>query len=260
MTASTNRVFYPIIGILLIALQSCDNHCIHGKGNTVTQTRTLGSFSGINFSTEGMVYVSQDSITSFSVEAQQNIIDDLITKVQGDELQIYNDHCLKDHAQILVHVSTPSINSLSLSGVGEMITTSKILSGQLDISVSGTGSFASMDSIIASTMSEDLSGTGSVDLLAACTSMNSSNSGTGTITINGFADSHTIHTSGTGDMHGYGFITNTASVFISGSSNVEVFVNDVLDVTISGSGNVYYKGNPVVTTHISGSGSVIHVN
>ena len=258
MTFSTNRVFFALIGLLWIA-QGCDNRCIHGKGNTVTQNRSPGSFSGVSFSTEGTVYISQDSVTSFSVTAQQNILDDLITKVQGDVLGIYNQHCIRDQAPILIHLSSPTINSLSLSGVGEMITTSKIQSDHVDISVSGTGDFSSQDSIIAPAMSEDLSGTGSVNLLAGCTSMNSANSGTGTITINGSADSHTINTSGSGDVHGYGFITNTTSVSISGSSNVELFVNEKLDVTISGSGNVYYKGSPV-TTHISGSGSVIHVN
>lgn len=253
-------MLFPIIGALIVTLQSCDTHCINGKGNTVIQNRTPGSFSGISFSSEGTVYVSQDPVTSFTAEAQQNILDDLVTKVLGDELKIYNDHCLRDHIPVVIHVSSPDINSLSLSGVGEMITTTKILSGHVDISVSGTGDFYSQDSIIASAMSEDLSGTGSINLLAACTSMHSTNSGTGTITLNGFANSYTIHSSGSGDMHAFGFITDTATISISGSCDVEISVDDVLDVTISGSGNVYYKGNPVVTTQISGSGSVIHVD
>jgi hypothetical protein len=246
--------------VLIAGTEGCDKSCITGKGNTVQQYRFPGSFSGINFSTDGSIYVSQDSATTFSVTAQQNIIDDLITRIQGDELEIYNDHCLKGNPPIIVNVTSPVLSDLSLSGVGAMYTAGKIFSDEISISVSGTGSFDAGDSIIAPGMHEDLSGTGSITLIAGCTNMNSENSGTGSITLAGYGEVHTLNTSGTGDFHGLDFITKYAAISISGSGNAEVNVTDTLDVTISGNGNVYYKGTPVLTTHINGSGSVIHVN
>src|SRR5882672_11063950 len=114
------KISSPLLLLLSLAssaiiLQSCENACIHGSGSTVTQTRTLGNFSQISFSSEGTVYISQGSTTTFTVEAQQNVIDDLHTDIHGDELQIYNKHCLKDQAPIIIHVTTPNITAISLS-------------------------------------------------------------------------------------------------------------------------------------------------
>lgn len=260
MKLSKNSAVLSIVIIASIVVQGCGD-CINGDGNTVTQSRSLPPFTEISFATdEGTIYISQDSLTTFTVEAQQNIIDDLITEVNGNRLEIFNDHCIKSHAPIIVRITAPDIRAIGLSGTGEMITLGKIISDEFNISLSGTGDFQSRDSIIAPSMSASTSGTGDIELLAKCTSMNSEISGTGTITLNGSSVTQSIITSGAGDVHAFGFITDTTYIEISGASDVEVFVNHFLDVTISGSGNVYYKGNATVSTHISGSGNVIHTN
>ena len=246
------------IAISLLTLQSCEKNCIHGEGSTVTQMRNVGNFSEISFSTEATVYFTQDSVTSFQVEAQQNIIDDMITEIHGSELEIYNDHCIKDHAPIIIHITSPNITAIKMSGVGDIITSGKIYTNQMDLSISGSGNIQSQDTIFATSMSDAISGSGSIKLLAVSTSMNSTISGSGDISMSGSSDSHSLNISGSGSFKGYGFITNSTNVTISGSGDAELFVNSVLDVTISGSGNVYYKGQPIVTTHVSGSGNVIH--
>src|SRR5215467_4425609 len=146
------KISSPLLLILLLSssvmfLQSCENACIHGSGNTVTQSRTLGNFSQISFSSEGTVYISQGATTTFTVEAQQNVIDDLHTDIHGNELQIYNKHCLKDQAPIIIHITTPNITSVSLSGVGSIITQGKIYSSSCDFNVSGTGTIETQDTV-----------------------------------------------------------------------------------------------------------------
>lgn len=255
----------PLLLILMLSssailFQSCENACIHGSGSSVTQTRTLGSFSQISFSSEGTVYITQGPTVSFTVEAQQNVIDDLQTEIHGDELQIYNKHCLKDQSPIIIHVTTPNITAVSLSGTGEMITQGKIISDNFDFNVSGTGNIETQDTVYATNMSNNNSGTGTINLLAVCTSMNSTISGSGETTVAGVSNSQSVNISGSGNFHGFNFITDDASVTISGSGNAEVNVNNTLDVNISGSGNVYYKGFPAISVHISGSGGVINSN
>ncbi|HYV95110.1 MAG TPA: head GIN domain-containing protein [Chitinophagales bacterium] len=245
--------------ILLLAIASC-SHCINGSGNTVTVIREVGNFSSVSFGTEGTIYVSQSPVTSVKIVAQQDVIDDMSTNVNGGELNIYNRHCLTGSLPITIYVTTPDLNGVKMSGNGDLYVTSKVNAGNFDATLSGSGNIYIQDSVVAAAMSTTISGSGSIDLIAFCNTMNTTISGSGTITISGISPSHTAKTSGSGNLHAYGFITDASTITISGSGNEELFVNDALDVTISGSGNVYYKGDAVVTTHISGSGNVIHVN
>lgn len=247
------------IAIIFVALHSC-SHCINGSGNTVTVMRDAGDFSSVSFGTEGTIYVSQSPITSITIVAQQDVIDDMATNVNGGELNIYNRHCLTGSLPITIYVTTPNLNGVKMSGDGDLYLTSSVTADHFDATLSGSGSIHIQDSVTAPVMSTTISGSGDIDLIAYCNAMNTTISGSGTISISGASASHTANTSGSGTLHAYGFITNTSSISISGSGNEELFVNDALDVTISGSGNVYYKGDAVVTSHISGSGSVIHVN
>ena len=261
MNLSRHTRYLLLIAAATLSLQSCSN-CINGSGNTTTQSRTLTGYSEVSFSCDddGAIYIAQTPTSSFSVQAQQNIIDDLQTDISGDELLIYNQHCLRNNPGVIVNINTPILRALSLTGEGEMNTANKIISDQMAITCSGTGTVNSGDSIVAPAMSTFNSGSGTINALVSCNTMSSTNTGSGTITINGIGDSQSLNSSGSGDFHAYGFITNVANIAISGSSDVELYVNDSLEVTISGSGNVYYKGNAVVNTHLSGSGQVIHVN
>jgi hypothetical protein len=255
-----------IIAAVLIAaaasftMQGCKESCINGEGGVVTQSRNLGDFSMISFGTEGTVYVTQGASTSFTVEAQQNVIDDLITKVQGEELTIYNDHCLRDHAPIVIHITSPDVSELRMSGSGEIITQGKIFSNSLALVMSGSGSIETQDSLITGSLSSTLSGSGTIMALAKSSESSSVISGSGEIKLFGSSVNQSVTISGSGDFHGFDYVTDETSVNISGSGNAEIFANSILDVTISGSGNVYYKGFPVISTNISGSGNVINSN
>ena len=253
-------VVLTVVSMLII--QSCDDDhtCVHGEGSIVSQERSLPGFSGINFETEGTVYLSQGPETSFRVEAQQNVINDMITEVNGGELTIYNDHCLKNHLPITVYITSPDISNIRLSGTGALYTETSIVSDEINVVLSGSGNIFAMDSLIATNMSCEISGSGSVEMTAYCSSLTSANSGSGNISITGKAGHHEYDQSGSGELRSFSLETGTTIIELSGSGNAEVLVNDLLDVTISGSGDVLYKGSPIVNTTISGSGQVIHVN
>jgi hypothetical protein len=242
-----------------ILLQSCSN-CINNNGAVVTVERQVAAFSSVSFGTEGTIYVKQDSFTSISIVADQEVINDMVTEVNGGELTIYNKHCLRNPEPITIYVTTPNLNGIKMSGSGNMYVTSGVSAQSFNITLSGSGTINCQQEIDAAGISSNISGSGSIDLIANCTNMNSIISGSGNITINGNSPTHVLNISGSGSIFSYGFITDVTNVTISGSGNAELFVNDLLDVTISGSGNVYYKGDATVTTHISGSGNVTHVN
>lgn len=249
--------------IALIFAASCrrDNlPCINGKGSITTVTRTISDFKSVEFQTEGTVYISQGSNFEVKIEAQQNIIDDMQTELNGTELKIYNRHCIRNHDQIKVYITMPSLERVDLSGSGAIIVQSKFESDNMYVNVSGSGDIEIQDSIIANDVTVHISGSGNIKLLAYCTSFEGKISGSGNITASGSATNELLSVSGSGDLHLFDLLSSVSDVSISGSGNTEINVADNLDVSVSGSGDVYYKGNPTITSHNSGSGNLIHVN
>jgi len=249
--------------IFLLVAASCNREnfpCIKGKGSVQTQTRDVNGYSKIEFQTEGTVYITQDTFYSLKIEAQQNIIDDMQTELNGNALKIYNKHCLKNHEPIKIYITTPSLDGIDLSGSGNLIVSSKIEASDFDLNVSGSGNIELQDSILTNSISATISGSGSMKMIAACNSFTGKISGSGNITVTGSTSSEKFTISGSGNIHSFDLASLTSEITVSGSGTTEVNVADNLDVTVSGSGDVYYKGNPTINTHMSGSGNLIHVN
>lgn len=80
--------------------------------------------------------------------------------------------------------------------------------------------------------------------------------GSGDIVARGEVEAQAIVIAGTGNYHAFDLASETASVVISGSGDVDVDVTDSLDARIMGSGNVTYSGDPAVSESIMGSGSI----
>lgn len=85
-------------------------------------------------------------------------------------------------------------------------------------------------------------------------------SGSGNVKCAGETQSLDASITGAGNFDFFDMIVNDATVRISGSGNVKVFVNNNLNVTISGMGTIYYKGHPTISQTISGLGSIVNSN
>jgi len=255
-------LLFLLIFSQLIILSSCrkDGPCINGDGDMVTENRDVSGFTFISFEGEGTVYVSQGSEYSLSISAEQNILNDMITEVIGDELRIFNDHCIHSHKSITVHITLPNPEGVSFSGSGDIVISSAIYTNNIELSLSGSGNISTMDSIVSDEVEVSISGSGNIDVIAYTHHLTTDIDGSGNCSLSGEADEHTIDINGSGDLHSFDLLTDTTTIDINGSGDAEVFVNDFLDVDISGSGNVYYKGYPVISIQVSGSGQLINRN
>jgi hypothetical protein len=81
-------------------------------------------------------------------------------------------------------------------------------------------------------------------------------SGSADIRLAGSATTQDIRISGSGDYRAPDLRSQTTSVAISGSGNVEIWAQRALDVRIAGSGTVGYYGAPTLTRSVAGSGSL----
>ena len=235
-----------ILPALLIALNfiSCrkdDPWKVCGKGDNITEIRSVKGFSGIDLCISADLYYQQDSIYWVEVTAQPNVLSVIETAVYGNVLKIKTNTWLVRHKPITVVVHSPDITYLSLSGSGNIYVQNAIAANYMDILVNGSGNI-SVPSLTAKTLSTKISGSGNIKITG------------------GEVSDEDLRISGSGNIDALNLIANTCRVNVSGSGDVFVNVLQKLYVTISGSGDVKYKGMPAVETHISGSGKIIHIN
>ena len=190
---------------------------IVGSGRIVPQYRTLDPFSGVHLTGIGSVYVTQDTTQSFRLEADDNIIDRVITAVDNKVLTISLQPGSYSKITINVFVSMKSVELLELTGTGSFTTTNALQSSTLTCRIDGTGS----------------------------------------MTLRGSATEQVVQIQGTGEVHSFDLTASRCTVALSGTGNVEVTATQRLDATLSGVGSIVYGGNPPeLTQHISGLGTI----
>ncbi|MBA2423002.1 MAG: DUF2807 domain-containing protein [Chitinophagales bacterium] len=270
MKANVIQSLIAVMAISIIFL-SCKKdgwHCKNGKGSIQTEIRNISGFTAIKNESEAELYITQGQTYEVRVEAQENLLEEIVAETKGDELQIYSQHCLNNHDPIKVYVTLPVLSRVIIDGSGFAVNTNKITGNSLSLTVSGSGYYQSMDSIIVTDVDMSISGSGKIDFLGEALTTTTVVSGSGNITLNGpelVSDSLQGSTlnltiSGSGSILGFNYPVQNCHFTISGSGHGEVNVSTLLDGTLSGSGSLMYKGNPIVNVTTSGSGSVIHVN
>jgi hypothetical protein len=222
----------------LIFISSCSWDCIDGNGLTTTVRRVVGDFTNVASYGDFIVDVSIGDVTSVSVEADENLLSYIKTYIQGNTLVIETEdnRCLQSRDRIYVHVVTPSVYEIKLSGSG-VIYCDYLDTDELKYILSGSGEIQSIGI--------------TTDFIDAIIS------GSGEIILSGTSVQSSFMVSGSGNIKSLDLEQEKCIATISGSGNIYAFVNNTLDVSISGSGNVVYKGKPSIVKDISGSGRVI---
>ncbi len=233
--------------ITLLALGSLNSFAqkwetIKGNGQVKKETRTVSDFTSLASHGSMDVQISYGDSKSVVVEADENLLPYIETSVENGKLSIKpkKNVNLKSSSKMIVHVSMTKINSLQLSGSGNVDGEGAFTNdGKTEIALSGSGNiklgFESFKDLELS-----ISGSGNIDLKS-----NKTNNISASISGSGNIDCSSISSS-------------DVSAKISGSGNVKVYANNSIDAKISGSGNVYYKGNASnIISKAVGSGKVL---
>jgi hypothetical protein len=251
-----------ITGILSMAslFISCENNwfgCVDGNGVITTQERTVGTFKKVEANGDFKVDIYQGEEIGLEVEADENLMGVIVTRVSRDELIIETRHgeCLRSSDNIRITVVAPVLNGIELNGSG-MIWCDSLVAGTFTADLNGSGEIQCVY-LHASTMDAEISGSGSMQMNGIFNQTNATIEGSGDIVLYGESENTDLNIIGSGNITGKDMQTDSCYTNISGSGSISTWVTQLLDVKISGSGNVYYYGEPpVVNTQISGSGQI----
>jgi hypothetical protein len=233
--------------IALFALTSLNSFAqrwetIKGNGQIKKETREVSNYTSLASQGSMDVQIAYGNSNSVVIEADENLLPYIETSVENGKLSIKTKKNvnLKSGSKMAVYVSMTKINSLQLSGSGNINGSGAFTNDdKTDIGVSGSGNLAlEFDSF--KDLDLSVSGSGNIDLKSNATnSINAKVSGSGNIDCSNIS-------------------SKDVEAKLSGSGNIKVYASNSIDAKISGSGNVYYKGNVQnISSKVAGSGKVL---
>lgn len=210
-----------------------------GSGVMKSETREVQNFHAIEVSYPAEVFISQGATESLQVEADDNLLPGLQTRVRNGTLEIFykveNGDAVRPTKPVRITIVVRDLDEVDFESAGTIEITG-IETDSLSVSVSGAGELKLEDLVV-----KDLS----VNL-----------SGAGSMSASGTTEELDVNISGFGDFNGRDMQSKRATVNISGAGGASVRAEDQLFAQISGAGSIDYYGSPEVTKQISGVGGI----
>lgn len=202
-----------------------------GSGTIVSEDRPVSGFDRIELSGSGILEIKQGSAEKLTVSTDDNLIQYITTKVQGDtlEVRIFDrpGSDLRPTRTPRLELTVADLTSIDTSGSFEVISSGLEAPG---LTIDGSGSCrVHLDGLRANELTVDISGSGELD-------------------IDGRVEVQRIDISGSGSYRAGDLETADTRVSISGSGYALVWATESLHVDVSGSGRVEYWGDPAVTS------------
>lgn len=225
-------VFFAAI---IIAFTSCRQ--LHGSGNIITEKRSVGNFRAIAAGSAFEVELKSGPVTSVEVEADDNLMKYIDTRVSGDKLTIeFKKSFTINNSHLKVYITAPEVNRIKSSGAADI----KVI----DL-------LKSADKI-----SLETSGAGHIEATVDAPEIETEVSGAGDIDVKGRTRTLTAKSSGAGSIKAKELLSENVVAKTSGAGNIHVYSSVSLKASASGAGNVFYSGSGNVESNVSGAGNV----
>jgi hypothetical protein len=240
-----NAIILIVIAIMLstsacgtVTISSHSGRRIEGNGVLTEESRDVGNFNEIELAGIGSVYVEFGDETSLVIEAEENLMDYIETRIFGQKLviRLEDDYSYDPTEDINFYLTVVELEGVSISGLGNM-SLPEIETDRFEIGISGAGD-VTIDALYADRLYADLSGLGDVDILG------------------GEVEIQDVNISGSGTYSSKDMACREADVSVSGLGSATVTVSEYLDASISGAGDIDYYGSPEVDMNITGLGSL----
>ena len=213
---------------------------VSGNGVMRTQTRNVTGFKSIGLGIPARVEVKQGNTESVTIEADENLLPLIETKVNDGALEI-----------------KPVRRALSVSSKAiRIVVQAKQVEG---LSVGGSGTIVS-DAIKSDKLELEIGGSGTVQIKRVdAQSMEVAVGGSGDVKVGGSAKKVEVAIGGSGNVDAASLVSDEAEISIAGSGDTSIGVRKLLKVSIAGSGGITYTGDPVVKQTVVGSGRIKRV-
>jgi hypothetical protein len=206
-----------------ITLSACNFECKKGSGKEVTESRKVGKFSKIDITGGYKVVIKQDTTSSLSITADDNLMQYIQSDVSGDKLTVSSSHTVCSSGMFILNISLRDLSSIKASDAVDIASDGKITTKDLEI---------------------NLSGATKVTLNLNADNVTTHGTGVTVLNLTGQASSHTVELKGSGELDALDFVVAKYRIKTEGASNCKINVLNQLDVNSSGASDIQYRGNP----------------
>lgn len=228
---------------LLFTTTSCffDNIIgVKGNRNVISEERSIGSdFEIINVKQGINLYLTQGNPTKISVEADENIIDLLITEINNNELNIYFEKNVNQAKARNVYLTTETISKIKASSGASVNSENTLQSASLELD-SSSGSTMKIRTTANDIKSESSSGS-SIKLYGKCNTFAANSSSGSTINAQELK-------------------TVNAKTEASSGASIDVNVTGKLMAKASSGADIDYEGSPETIDKKTSSGGSVSGN
>lgn len=223
-----------IIAIVSMYCTACNQ--MSGNGNIVSEDRKIGNFTGIEAGEAFEVELRNGEVVKVRVEADDNLINLVETKVDGNVLKItFKSGSSINNGHVKVFITAPEINYIYMSGAASA-TIKDILKNKEKIKLEASG---------ASSINGELESP----------EVETEASGAATINISGRTQKYIAESSGSATTKSSQLLSETTTASASGAANLHVFSSISLKADASGASNIHYKGGGSTVIKTSGAAS-----
>jgi hypothetical protein len=210
------------------------------------ETREVSDFDRVVFSGFGELAIRQGEAESLTVEAEDDIMPKIETRVSDGTLFIGYRHggildilnwttLVGSGLSIKFSLAVKKLTGLECSGAGNTVAAA-LATDHLHLKLSGAGNIT-FDQLTTERLEVELTGAGSIN-------------------VSGKVTEQKIRCSGVGSYRAGSLESQKAAVRLSGAGSATVWVKDELEAEVSGVGSVEYYGTPRVRQGVHGVGSV----
>lgn len=134
----TNKLLLLLIIVLLITLISCSAPTVKGSGNAVDEERNIDYVSKVDITGNFKVEITCGETNSLKVEAEDNILPLIETKVKDEQLTISTKQKITNLRDVRIILSTHTLTELESDGKSSIIVKG-INSDDLELSLDEEG-------------------------------------------------------------------------------------------------------------------------
>jgi len=226
--------------VLLITTSSCFMEGItgiRGNGNVVSEDREISSdFDAIKVQQGINLYLTQGNSTELNVEADENILDLLLTEVKNGELKVYFEKNVYRAKERNVYLTTKEISKIRTSSGASVKSENTLQSTTLDL---------------------DSSSGSSIKIHVNATEVTSECSSGADIDIFGKAETFSAKASSGSSIDADKLEAIDVYARVSSGASIDVNVTGNLTAKASSGGDIDFEGNPAhVNKDTSSGGSV----
>ena len=234
-----------VLSGLLVTMSSCaqwwgSNKKIDGNNDVQTITRSTSDYDIVHLKGSWDVKLVKGREGELKITGESNLLEYITTEVEGNKLSIHSRDGYSLHTSfnkgILVTVPFNDLESIHLSGSGDIITADTVRSEDLEVVVSGSGD---------------------VTITLESVNLKGKVTGSGDIILRGKTTNFECGVTGSGDIKAYDVQAKNVEASVTGSGDIEVTALEAIRGRVTGSGDIDYKGNPgKKDTKVVGSGAI----